>query len=292
MRNLKHLIVILLTILIMACASNEEEEQVADHSEKRLYDDAQRYLNSRNYDQAVRRLQLLESRYPFGRYAEQAQLEIVYAHFQNYEYEAAVESAERFIRLHPQHPNVDYAYYIKGLASYTEDRGLLDDFLPTDNTQRDPGNARQSFADFAQLLSRFPDSPYAADAKARMIHLRNLLARYEINVANYHFKRGSYLAAANRGRYVVENFQQTPAVGDGLAVMIQAYLLLNMDDLADDALLVLRANFPQHPSINDDGGFNNQFSLDKADQTWLEKVSFGLYGKPPAPTFDNRAELD
>lgn len=292
MRNLKHLIVVLLAILVMACANTEEEEPVADHSEKRLYDDAQRYLNSRNYDQAVRRLQLLESRYPFGRYAEQAQLEIVYAHFQNYEYEAAVESAERFIRLHPQHPNVDYAYYIKGLASYTEDRGLLDDFLPTDHTKRDPGNARQSFADFAQLLSRFPDSPYAADAKARMIHLRNLLARYEINVANYHFKRGSYLAAANRGRYVVENFQQTPAVGDGLAVMVQAYLLLNMEDLASDALLVLRANYPQHPSLDENGDFNNQFSLDKSDKTWLEKVSFGLYGKPPAPMFDSRGELE
>ena len=292
MRNLKNLLLILLPILIMACANTEEEEPVAEHSEKRLYNDAQRYLNSNNYDQAVRMLQLLESRYPFGRYAEQSQLEVIFAHFQNYEYEAAVESAERFIRLHPEHPNVDYAYYIKGLASYTEDRGLLDDFLPTDHAKRDPGNARQSFADFAQLLSRYPNSTYAADAKARMIHLRNLLSRYEINVANYHFKRGAYLAAANRGRYVVENFQQTPAVGDGLAVMVQAYLLLKMDDLAKDVLLVLRSNYPKHPSLNANGDFNEKFSLDKNRESWIQKASFGLYGKPPAPLFDSRVVLD
>lgn len=291
MKNLKHFIVALLAIMMLACASTEEDP-VADHSEKRLYDDAQRYLDNKNFDQAVRRLQLLETRYPFGRYAEQAQLEIIYAHFKNYEYEAAVESAERFIRLHPQHPNVDYAYYIKGLASYTEDRGLLDDFLPTDHTKRDPGNARQSFTDFAQLLSRFPDSQYTADAKARMIYLRNLLARYEINVANYQFKRGAYLAAANRGRYVIENFQQTPAVSDGLAVMVQAYLLLEMDDLADTSLLVLQTNYPDHPSLDETGNFINQFSLNKEDKTWLEKVSFGLYGKSVAPEFDSRGELD
>lgn len=289
MQTIKLLMIALLATLVLACANTEEEPDI-DQSEKKLYEEAQRHLNSKNFDLAVRRLQLLESRYPFGRYAEQAQLEVVYAHFQNYEYPAAVESAERFIRLHPQHPNVDYAYYIKGLAAYTEDRSIFDDFLPTDNTKRDPGNARQSFADFAQLLSRYPDSRYAADAKARMIHLRNLLARYEINVANYHFKRGAYLAAANRGKYVVENFQQTGAVSDGLAVMVQAYKLLDMPQLAEDTLSVLSSNFPSHSSLNENGEFNSQFSASIEEQTWLEKNTFGLYGRPAAPAFDSRQQ--
>ena len=148
----------------------------------------------------MRALQLLESRFPFGRYAEQAQLELIYAHYNNYEPAAAIEAADRFIRLHPQHPNVDYAFYMKGLAAYTQDQGLFDRWLPRDITKRDTGYAQEAFAEFAQLLARYPDSPYAPDARARMVHLRNLLARAEINVANYYFRRGAYVAALNRGR--------------------------------------------------------------------------------------------
>ncbi|MFT5484803.1 MAG: outer membrane protein assembly factor BamD, partial [Halieaceae bacterium] len=263
-----------------------------DSSEQQLYEDAQRYLRSSNFDLGVRVLQLLESRYPFGRYAEQAQLEIIYAHYQNFEHEAAVESANRFIRLHPQHPSVDYAYYMRGLAAYDEDKGLLDNFLPTDFTKRDPGGARQSFTDFAQLLARYPSSPYAPDAKARMVHLRNLLARYEINVANYYFKRGAYQAAVNRGRYVVENFQQTPAVADGLAVMVQAYLLLDMDDLAQDSLTVLAANYPEHPSIGSNGEFRSSFNHSGAERNWTSWLSLGFLDKGAPTEFDNRPPRD
>lgn len=287
----RQLIVILFAVMLGACSSNDDEPSV-DSSEQQLYEDAQGHLRSRNFDLAVRMLQILESRYPFGRYAEQAQLEIIYAHYQNYEREAAVESANRFIRLHPQHPNVDYAYYMRGLAAYEEDKGVLDNFLPTDFTKRDPGSARQSFSDFAQLLVRYPNSDYAADAKARMVHLRNLLARYEINVANYYFKRGAYQAAANRGRYVVENFQQTPAVGDGLAVMIQAYLLLDMDDLANDSLAVLVENYPDHPSLDNDGQFMNSFSHRGAERSWIDMLTLGFFDKGAPTEFDNRPPRD
>src|SRR5690606_2141674 len=129
--------------------------------------------------------------FPFGTYAEQAQLELIYAYYMSNDPDAAIATANRFIRLHPQHRNADYAYYMMGLSAFTKDKGMFERVLPTDLTMRDPGAARESLANFAQLLNRYPDSPYAADAKKRMLYLRNLLARYEIHVANYYFKRGA-----------------------------------------------------------------------------------------------------
>ncbi len=275
---------------LAACSSNEELDLPpgANSSEYELYQEAQNYLRSKNFDLAVRALQLLESRYPFGRYAEQAQLELIYAHYNNYEPEAAIEAADRFIRLHPQHPNVDYAFYMKGLAAYTQDEGLLDRWVPRDKTNRDTGYAQEAFAEFAQLLARFPDSPYAPDARARMVHLRNLLARAEINVANYYFRRGAFVAAVNRGRYVVENFPQSPAVADGLAVMVQGYILLGLDELAQDSLDVLVLNYPDHPAVDDNGKFISSYTAEGLERSWINSASFGLFDKPTPPQFDNR----
>jgi len=284
------MLALVFALFLSACSSNEELELPpgANSSEFELYQDAQRYLRNKNFELAVQALQLLESRFPFGRYAEQAQLELIYAHYNNFEQEAAIEAADRFIRLHPQHPSVDYAYYMKGLAAYTQNQGLFDRFIPSDITQRDTSFAREAFSEFAQLLSRFPDSPYAPDAKARMVYLRNLLARSEINVANYYFKRGSYLAALNRGRYVVENFPQTPAAADGVAVMVQAYKLLGLDDLAKDSLDVLVLNYPEHPSLDKNGNFVSTYAFDGPQRSWANKVSFGLFDRPEPPKFDNR----
>ena len=237
---------------------------------------------------SIRALQTLESRYPFGRYAEQAQLELIYAHYGAYAPEAAIEAADRFIRLHPQHPNVDYAYYMKGLATATANEDFLTRMTPTDQTKRDTTFAKEAFAEFAQLVSRYPNSPYAPDAKARMVHLRNLLARHEIHVANYYFRRGAYLAAANRGRYVVENFQRTPAVADGLAVMAQGYLLLGMNDLAEDAIETLKLNYPDHPSLNRKGEFDTVYTEDGLQRSLINKASFGLFDPPKPPQFDSR----
>jgi len=284
------LLAALLLAGIAGCSSNEELELPpgANSSEYELYQEAQRYLRNKNFELAVQSLQLLESRYPFGRFAEQAQLELVYAHYGNYEHEACVEAADRFIRLHPQHPNVDYAFYMKGLAAYSRDQGLFDRFLPQDITKRDTSYAREAFAEFAQLLARYPESPYANDAKARMVFLRNLLARAEINVANYYFRRGAYVAAVNRGRYVVENFSQTPAVGDGLAVMVQGYLLLGLDDLAQDSLDVLVMNYPQHPSLDANGRFISNYTAEGPERSWLNRMTLGLLDSPQPPSFDNR----
>ncbi len=286
-RALRRVAALCLAVLLVACSGNDDMPDIAaDSGEQQIYDQAQRYLNNRNYDLAVRSLQALESRYPFGKYAEQAQLEIIYAHYGAYEYEAAVEAADRFIRLHPQHPNVDYAYYLKGLAAVNSERDFLSRFIPMDETKRDVSRAKEAFAEFAQLLSRYPDSPYAADAKARMVYLRNLLARHEINVANYYIRRGAYLAAANRGRYVVENFQRTPAVPDGLAVMAQGYIYLGMDDLAREAIEVLRTNYPEYPALDKNGEFKTSYTLEGQQRSWINKLSFGLFDPPKPPQFN------
>src|SRR5690606_35348368 len=195
------------------------EQQPELTSEAELYEAAQKHISRSRWDLAIRNLQLLEEHFPFGRYAEQGQLELIYAYYSDGKPDLATTSADRFIRLHPQHRNVDYAYYMKGLAAYSKDENFLARIMPLDQTQRDPGAARESLAYFNQLLTRFPDSPYAADAKKRMIYLRNRLARAEIHVANYYFRRGAYIAATNRGQYVLKNFQETPAIPDALAVI-------------------------------------------------------------------------
>lgn len=288
LRSLKITTALLLAVLLFGCASQDEDELSADSGEQQMYENAQRYLRNKSFDLGVRSLQLLESRYPFGKYAEQAQLELIYAHYSAFQHEAAVEAADRFIRLHPQHPSVDYAYYMKGLAAYSAKSDVFARFLPTDVSSRDTSHAREAFAEFSQLVSRFPASPYAADAKARMVHLRNLLARHEIIVANYYFRRGAYLAAANRGRYVVENFQRTPAVPDGLAVMAQGYILLGMSDLAEDAIEVLALNYPDYPALDKDGNFKSRYSLEGMQRSWVNKATLGLFDPTPPPQFDSR----
>ncbi len=288
--QVKHLLLIAILGLTAACSSNKE---VIDEnlSEAELYQQAQADLDNSSYTSAVNKLKALESRYPFGRYADQAQLELIYANYKNSEPEAAKSAAERFIRLHPQHPNVDYAYYLKGLTSFDQDRGLVARFLPLDMTKRDPGAARDSYNEFAQLTSRFPNSRYAPDAKQRMIYLRNLLASYEIHVADYYLSRQAYVAAANRGRYVVENFQETPSVGDGLAVMVEAYQKMHLDELAATSLETLKLNYPDHPSLVD-GEFQPK-QTESDGRGWLSKATLGLIETDtPLPPGETRANQD
>lgn len=290
---IKHLLLIAFMVLLAACAS---DRGVIDESlsESELYQQAQQDLESRNYTSAIEKLRALESRYPFGRYAQQAQLELIYAYYQNIEPEAARASADRFIRLHPQHPNVDYAYYLRGMASFTRDQGIIERFLPLDMSRRDPGAARDSFNEFAQLVSRYPDSPYAPDARLRMVYLRNLLAAYDAHVGHFYLKRGAYVAAANRGRYIVENFQQTPSVADGLALMVEAYQRLAMDDLADAALLTLQSNYPEHPSL-DNGEFRHHVEPRQADAGWVESLTVGALDRlltPPSMSGANMMERE
>ena len=270
------IITVLIILFLPACSKDKADD--LESTELAYYEAAQGSLRSQNYQNAVAKLQLLEARFPFGRYAEQAQLEIIYAYYRSAQPEAARAAADRFIRLHPRHPNVDYAYYLRGLASFDEDRNFLARLFPMDPSTRDPGAARDSFNDFSQLIRRFPNSEYAPDAQKRMQYLKNLLAASEVNVARYYIYRGAYVAAANRGRYVFENLQGTSAVPDALAIMVEAYQLLGMENLANDALLVLSSNFPEHDSLDSDGQFRSSKSVKNARKSWLNIITFGLMG--------------
>jgi outer membrane protein assembly factor BamD len=287
----KFIATLLLASTLVGCGlfgGDDDEDQFAGLStEEQFYVRAQEQLGSQNFRGAIETFQALESRFPFGRFADQAQIEVVYAYYRNNDLEAARAAADRFIRLHPENENVDYAYYMKGLASFTEDRGFINRFLPVDQTKRDPGRARESFSDFSQLLALYPDSPYAADARARMVFLRNNLAAYEIHVANYYIDRSAYIAALRRGQYVVENFQGTPAVADGMAIMVECYLRLGLNDLADTSLALLQENYPEHPAFDRNGEFTVR--TDVTNPSLLYTVTFGLLGdnrgNPPlAPT--------
>ncbi len=298
MKNIAYILLILSLSVTSGCSwlgwgdDETTEDDTAGYTERDFYEKIQSSLNAKNWSTAINNLQLLESQFPFGKYAEQGQLELMYAQYKSSAYEDAISSADRFIRLHPQHPNVDYAFYVKGLSEISQVSGFFDNFLPTDTSKRDIGTARESFATFTELLSRFPKSPYAADARKRLVNLRNQLARAEIHAANYYFSRGAYVAAANRGRYVVENFQQSPAVPDGLAVMAQAYYMLEMQELSDNAVAVMAANYPEHPSLMEDGSFDYDRRLLDAENSFLSKITFGLIDRSQPPAFDTRYLYD
>lgn len=242
-RTLTRLPVLLLAAALAGCGIfGKEIDPTEGWSASKLYSEAASELDSGNYTRAVELYQKLEARYPFGRYAMQSQLDAAYAHYRAEEPEDAIAAADRFIKLYPQNPYVDYAYYLKGIVNYNRSVGFLDRFIPMDASQRDPGSALDAFTDFSALVARFPDSKYAQDARQRMLYLRNNLAKNEVNVARYYMKRGAYVAAANRANFVIEHYQRTSAVADALEVLADAYRALGKDDLAADATRVLEVN--------------------------------------------------
>ncbi len=259
------------------------EEEDVNATEQKLYRTAQRSLRASNYDRAIEALERLEARFPFGRYAEQAQLELVYARYRSSDHDTARQAADRFIRLHPQHSNIDYAYYLRGLAAYNKDRGLLDRVFATDITKRDLTSARQSYADFAQLLSLYPHSEYAPDAERRMIHLRNMLAVSELHVADYYMRRGAYIAAANRARYVVENYPKAEATAEALIVLVEANYKLDLPTVANDALRVLAVNYPHHPAFDANGDLVLADRIRARDKSWRNLMTLGLLDRPETP---------
>lgn len=248
MRLLKISIIFISLWTLGGCAALTED-QTAKWTAKDFYDTAKESLDNGDYQTAISYFSKLEARYPYGRYAQQAQLETIYAHYKANESAAAIAAAERFIKLHPRHPNVDYAYYLRGLASFEPGRGILANVFPQDPAKSDPTHARQSFGYFKELVERFPKSRYAEDAIQRMTHLRNSLARYEILVAEYYFKRGAFQAAAKRGKYVLEHYSRTPSIPEALGIMVRAYRQMEMNDLANDSLRVLQQNYPDHPLL-------------------------------------------
>ena len=266
--NLVFLRNFLIVVLIVSCSSNEElpDERLV---EKELYDQAQSRLKSASYSTAIISLESLESRFPFGRYAEQAQAELIYAYYMNSQFEASESAAQRFINLHPRHSHTGYAYYMKGLAAFTDDAGLFTRYFQSDLAKREIIMAQKSFDELSEFISRYPNSKYVPHAKQRMIYLRNLLAEHEIYVADFYMKRGAYLAAVGRAKYVIEHLPNTPQTPYALAILIEAYEILNYPELRDINLKILNSNFP-------DFDINQNLSVKK--RSWKRILTLGLLG--------------
>jgi len=242
----------LLTLFAGCGLLPEQIDETKGWSASKLYFAGKEYLADGNFAQAIKMFENLEARYPYGAYAQQAQLEVAYAYYKDNEPASAVAAAERFIKLHPNHPHVDYAYYLRGLANFVEDQSLIARLGDQDMSDRDPKSARDAFDAFQQLATRFPESKYTPDAVARMKYLVNALASSEVHVAVYYYKRGAYVAAANRGKYVLEHYRQSPALEEALAIMAKSYDKLGLNDLRDDALRVLKLNFPNSEYMSKD----------------------------------------
>ncbi|MFQ5994257.1 MAG: outer membrane protein assembly factor BamD [Acidiferrobacterales bacterium] len=243
--------VFILTGLLLAggCAKYKDH---ANWSAERFYNEAKRALENEDYKTAINYFETMEARYPYGRYAEQAQLEIAYAYYKAEEKALAIEAADRFIRLHPTHPHVAYAYYLKALVYVKPEESKVARFFRIrgkETYDRDTTSAENAYNAFREVVERFPQSPYARNAALRMNFLRNSLGNAEVGVARFYLDRGAYVAAVNRCTYVLENYQTTPAVEDALGLMAIAYKAMGMEDLMKDSARVLVMNFPQSQYI-------------------------------------------
>ena len=227
------------TFSLISCNSDGPE---IEQPEKVYYDLAQRRISNQNYIGAIESLQAIETRYPFGRYAEQAQVELIYAYFMNGENLGAHAAAEKFIRLHPRHPNIDYAYFMKGLSSYTRDTDFLVRITDTDISNRDISGAKEAFAELSEFLIRFPDSQYAPYAKQRNIYLRNMIARNELSAADYYVSIGAYVAAVRRAKYVIENIPNSSENLRALNILMESYNALGYLKLYEDVVKIINLN--------------------------------------------------
>ena len=259
---------------------DEKEPEISeDISARQLYQKANGEMVGNRFEDAIESYNLLESRYPFGRYAQQAQLELAYLYYRQSNVDSAVASADRFIRLNPQHPNIDYAYYIKGIALFDKGKTFLNIVLLRNPSDKDPAPLLAAFEVFRTLIEKFPDSDYSDDAKQRMIYLRNELAEHELTVADFYMRRGAYVAAANRAQYVMKKYQGAPAMPQAVYILELAYRQLGIEDLAVDANKVYAANY-----IDNDGTLlDPKYATEEvscANNTWqrvLEKLRLKTY---------------
>jgi outer membrane protein assembly factor BamD len=252
MRHLLKLLIILplAAVLLAGCSLLPDQiDETKGWSVQRLYSEAREAMNEGNYQTAIGYLDKIQARYPFGRYAQQAQLDTIYCQYKDGEPDAAIAAADRFIKANPRHPFVDYAYYMKGLVNFQRSNTLFDRLAPVDRSKTDTNTARQSYNDFSELVRKFPNSQYAEDSRQRILFLHNSLAAYEVHVADYYLRRGAYVAAVNRAKYVLETYARSPVVEDALSIMTQAYIKMDMPQLAADSLRVLERNYPQSPEL-------------------------------------------
>lgn len=251
-----------LTLMLGVSGCRKDKEFQGEMSAEDIYAQASKSLNGQNWGRAIGAYKALQTRYPFGRYTEQSMLDLSYAYFKAGEPENALSTLDRFIRTYPAHPSVDYAYYLKGLVNYEQNIGFLEKMMPNRVRDRDQSMARDAFLDFSELTRRFPDSRYVPDARQRMIFLRNNLAAYEITVAEFYLRREAFVAAANRARYALETYPNTPQNADALVVLHRAYTELELPELAEGSMAVLALNYP-----------DNYYVLgNKKKRTWAERL--------------------
>ena len=229
--------------ILSACAGNEETFDAAQDLQE-AYEQAQSSIQNGNYRRGIQILETIQARYPFSDVARQIQLDLMYAYYKSGAPELAVEAADTFMRENPIHPRVDYALYIKGLAYFDDDPGMLERWFRKNTDKRPPKDVEQSYQAFRRLVERYPASEYAPDARQRIVFLKNRLAAYENEVADYYLRRGAYVAAANRARNALESYNGADSNAQSLRIMIAAYEELGMNDLAADARRVLELNFP------------------------------------------------
>ncbi len=244
-RSVTALASVLLALSVAGCGLFADKiDPRKDWTAADYYKAAKEEFDNRNWDASIKIYEALESKFPFGRFAQQAQMEVAYAHYKQGDTAQALSAIDKFLKLHPNHPNLDYALYLKALVNFKEDLGPFARIITQDLADRDPKAARESFEGFKDLVTRFPDSRYSSDARQRMSYLVEALARHEIHVARYYLSRGAFLAAANRAQDAITRFPNSPIHREALDVMVEAYDRMGMTELRDDARKVLAKNFP------------------------------------------------
>ncbi|WP_354685827.1 outer membrane protein assembly factor BamD [Cupriavidus necator] len=250
-------------VMLSACGLlADQPDETAGWSANKLYSEAKDALDGGDYTRAVKLYEKLEGRYPFGRYAQQAQIDTAYANYKDGETAAALAAVDRFIQLHPNHPNIDYAYYLKGLINFNDNLGWLGRFSGQDLSERDPKAARAAYDAFHTLITRYPDSKYTPDATLRMQYIVNSLAQHEVHAARYYYRRGAYLAAVNRAQQALKDYDGAPANEEALYIMIRSYDAMGMKDLRDDTARVMEKNFPNSDFI--------KYGERRKDKSWWE----------------------
>ena len=237
-------------MLMTGCAMLEEQDKTASWTAEQFLSAGQKQMAAGDWVGAIDTYKRLLGRFPYGRNAEQAQLDTAYAHFKNDEPALTVAAADRFIQMHPTHPNVDYAFYLKGLALFEPSDSLFDSLSGYNPANNDIGPVREAFVAYRELISRFPNSRYAPDARKRLIYIINVLATHEIEVARYYYAMGADVAAVNRARSVLETYRNSSAVEDALGVMVKAYARMGLSELHSDAVRVLKLNYPDSRYLN------------------------------------------
>jgi len=247
----KFAFILCFVVLLQACSSFSEgkKDTYATWTVEQFVSESKRLMVDEHYKKAIKVLEQLDSRYPFGVHSAQTQLDLAYAYYKNGDSETALAAADRFIKTHPRHPKVDYAYYLKALVNFNRDLGFLDRYIPSDSTQRDSVFTQNAYLSFEALIRRFPNSEYVADAKQRMVSLKNALARHELHIARFYMDREAYLAAANRANYILLNYQNTPSVPYALQLQIEAYKILNLQELVANSQRIYDYNYPNGPEF-------------------------------------------